>query len=461
MPHRSLLALLLALMACADEAQPDTLAIADGASHGALVSRTVDGTRRETLRLVTGAELEIPSGALSSEVRISMQRPPDATARRLMERLGSGEQAASAPYILKPHGQTFSRPAKLTLPIARAQRDQPIAAAWLEDEDGAHWQRLQAERTGPEEATVLLEHFSVVMLVVADGDEPPSADEPDSGAPEDATDGATDGSFDAGPGMLDSGDPVADTGICLPGTVDFLAMVVDATNPAQTVPGITVEVLEGDNGLPLRPPVTGVSRTDGRVTLTVDRCRPFAVKARGNDNYIDTFTSQLQPAASGQPDALIRMASNNWTTVIPAVAQYPVMPDRAPVTGAVYWKTPDMPLYDVVGCAQIETPSGTVPDDWALRYFMAALPSSPSDWPLGRGTRKNDGRFFLGNVTPGIHTLVATVNGEQLGKTDVVVFPRSMGGTRVSGSPELLFLAGIYVDAPAGAVNPTPADCQR
>ena len=121
-----------------------------------------------------------------------------------------------------------------------------------------------------------------------------------------------------------------------------------------------------------------------------------------------------------------------------------------------------------MGCAFIKLADGTglkdVPEDWALRYFAGNTPSSVTEWPLEKGTRKGDGRFFVGNATPGTTTFVALVDGKEIGRTEMVIFPRSVASTSVgpegNKTPANLFLAGIYIDAPAGAKNPTPANCQ-
>jgi len=267
------------------------------------------------------------------------------------------------------------------------------------------------------------------------------------------------------PGMAGGGD----AGPCEPGTIMYKAKVVDATTPSTPVPNATVEVLDDETGLPLSPPNTGVSEANGNITLTVDRCKPFAVKARGTATYTDTYSYHVRIEASGRDDALFRMGGNTTAVLVPNSAGYPVLPDRSAAAGAVYWKTPAEPLYGVVGCAHIELATGKIPsegaEDWALRYFAENVPSSLAEWPVERGTRKNDGRFFVGNAPPGKHTFVAKVNGTEIGRTDIVIFPRSEASTRVgvppNDAPANLFLAGIYIDAPMGATNPTPADCQQ
>jgi hypothetical protein len=239
--------------------------------------------------------------------------------------------------------------------------------------------------------------------------------------------------------------------------------VVDATTPSTAVGGIKVEVIDDVTGLPLSPPVVVTAGADGSVSVPVPAgtgCPKFGIKAHANDSYTDTYSYHVRPNSSGQPDALVRMGGNNTSALVPMAAQYDVKDNAAPAAGAVYWKLPNDPVYDVVGCAQIEDMGGDIVAQ-DLRYFKDAIPSSTTDWPLAKGTRKGDGRFFVGNMTPGKHTLVGKVNGTEIGRTDIVIFPRTEAATMVSGHPANLFLAGIYIDAKDGETNPTPADCQK
>jgi hypothetical protein len=280
------------------------------------------------------------------------------------------------------------------------------------------------------------------------------------------TGGTTGGTGGTTGGTAGGGDDAGVT--CTPGTLEYKAKVVDATTPMTTITGVTVIVLDDKTGQPLVPEVKGVSGAGGNITLTVDKCKPFGVLAKGNEGYTDTYSYHVRIDASGQDDALFRMGGNATSVAVPTLAGYPVLQDRAPAAGAVYWKTPSDPLYDVVGCAHIKLADGTglkdIPMDWALRYFAGATPSSLAEWPLEKGTRKGDGRFFVGNATPGTTTFVALVDDKEIGRTEMVIFPRSTGSTSVgtegAKTPANLFLAGIYIDAPAGAKNPTPANCQ-
>ena len=241
----------------------------------------------------------------------------------------------------------------------------------------------------------------------------------------------------------------------------YKTKTVDATDTEMSVANVKVEVIDDETGLSLNPPSTFMSNAAGDVTLMVNPCKPFGIKAHAASGHTDTYSYHARQERSGTAEALVRMGGDNASVLVPMLAIYDVKDDRAPAAGAVYWKTPKMEYYDVVGCAQIEYENGAIPADWELRFFADRLPSSLADWPLEKGTRKGDGRFFVGNAAPGKHTFTAKVNGNVIGTADIVIFPRTTGSTMVSGHPANLFLAGIYIDAPEGATNPTPANCQQ
>lgn len=251
-----------------------------------------------------------------------------------------------------------------------------------------------------------------------------------------------------------------DGGDCDPTPKPYVTKTVDATNTDMIVPNVKVEVVDDETGQPLSPPVTATSNGAGAVTLMVNPCKKFGIKAYAvPGSHTDTYSYHARQEVSGQADALVRMGSENASSLVPISASYPVLDDRAPAAGAVYWRKKGEQYYDVVGCAQIEYEGGEIPTDWELRYFKEALPSSKADWPLMKGTRDRDGRFFVGNAPPGKHTFIAKVGGNKIGEADIMIFPRTTGSTSVAGHPAVLFLAGIYIDAEANETNPTPANC--
>jgi hypothetical protein len=258
------------------------------------------------------------------------------------------------------------------------------------------------------------------------------------------------------------------------GTCTWSASVVDATQVTMLVgAGIEVTVLEDDTGRPMARAeglvLSSISDSSSKVSFTVpcaeDDSVRFAVKAKGGNAHSDTYTYHLKPHEQNASLRLIRMSSETAAVAVPGLASYTTNEAAAPAAGAVYWKTPSMAEYEIVGCAHITDDNGDI-EAQDLRYFRDALPSNTtaeSGRPLSKGTnpQAGNGKFFIGNMTPGMHTLRAKLgDGTLLGDPlRIIVFPRSEASSKVNGVGANLFLAGIYIDAPAGATNPTPAGC--
>jgi hypothetical protein len=246
-----------------------------------------------------------------------------------------------------------------------------------------------------------------------------------------------------------------------PGTMTptaFTATVVDATDPTIVLAGIKVAVLDDMTGLPSSPAIEGTSGSDGKVTLNIAAGTKFGIKAFGGASHTDTYSFHFTHETI---DKLVRMGSEAATTLVPSIAGYTADEERAAVAGAVYWKTPEMPQYGFVGCATIEGEG--VAD---VRYFATSLPSAdappPSGWPVARGANPDNGRFFVGNISPGLRTLTIKLRdaaGTVLGTTSFPVFPRKDSSTKVNGAGANLFLSSLNIDAPSGSTNPTPASC--
>ena len=146
----------------------DVLGIDDGAGAGEKKIVKVDGTSEARLILKTGASLTIPKGAVDRNIDISIERPEDDKAIGFVKALPTIKSAASAPYILTPHGTKFIDRVTLELPVAEKHQDRQLVAAYLEDEEDRDWKVLAIPKVAEGKAVVELGHFSVVILLDAD-----------------------------------------------------------------------------------------------------------------------------------------------------------------------------------------------------------------------------------------------------------------------------------------------------
>jgi hypothetical protein len=186
------------------------LGIDDQASEGVSTSKVVDGSESVRLKLATGALLDVPAGAVSKDVKITVERPADTKALKLVENFKSPGRIVSAPYVLTPHGTTFKEDVTVTLPISPKASNKDLRVAWLENEKDTKWKLLGVPKSNGEKAEITLKHFSVLILVEGDDDLAPMEGE-----------GAPDG--DAGSATLDGGSDLPsprDAGSDLPVTND-------------------------------------------------------------------------------------------------------------------------------------------------------------------------------------------------------------------------------------------------
>jgi hypothetical protein len=157
-----------ALLACSDGGGGSSLAalgIDDGASAGLSKSANASPEKSVRIALETGALVEIPAGAVTKDVKVSMERPEDGKALDLVNRLPkAADRIASAPYVLTPHGTKFQSDVTIKLPLSKKDAT-AVSVAWLEDEDDSDWKVLANAQIEAGKAAVKLKHFSVLLLI--------------------------------------------------------------------------------------------------------------------------------------------------------------------------------------------------------------------------------------------------------------------------------------------------------
>jgi hypothetical protein len=200
------------LSACGGDGSAHSLSalgVDDGASDGVSTSEVVDGSKNVRLTLDTGALVDVPAGAVTKDVKITVERPEDSKALKLVANLKTPGRIVSAPYVLTPHGTTFKENVTVTLPISKTS-NKDLSVAWLENEKDTQWKLLGVPKSNGEKAAIALKHFSVLVLIEGDEDLAPMEED----APSDA-------GIDAGPPERDAGidaSPPDDAGSDLPTT---------------------------------------------------------------------------------------------------------------------------------------------------------------------------------------------------------------------------------------------------
>lgn len=182
----------------------------------------------------------------------------------------------------------------------------------------------------------------------------------------------------------------------LAGTVkDFLSR-----NP---LPGVTVELLHNDTGLPFDPPIIAVSGPDGEVSLawTPRNIQHVGVRC----NYTNYMTTCGWGFKSCQPDQEFLIVSNQCVALMAGSTGEVVEPTKGQVIGTVYWNYPyALPEEgEPVGCAEVTSD----PPNAGIYYCLAnGLPD------LFRVSTHPDVGAFMGfNYEPGPVVFTANADG--------------------------------------------------
>jgi hypothetical protein len=217
-----------------------------------------------------------------------------------------------------------------------------------------------------------------------------------------------------------------------------------------------IELLDAKTGVPL-PGFRTTSAPGGRYSFKgVPRDVELAIHVRGN-GPIDASASTYDTIALysfGAGDNLLRVSSVGTASLTGDTAAFTPAQDRVAFSGAVYVVNDSGRRMGTIGCAQVfidDEPHPAVKYD--QRYNASSgLPTILSS--LDR-TLAGSGRFYLGNLSTGQHTLKVSLDG---GKNFILERPVFISKVRADASSpfkSLLYLVGLDIKGP----NPMPADC--
>jgi hypothetical protein len=261
---------------------------------------------------------------------------------------------------------------------------------------------------------------------------------------------------DSGDGGGDTnGDGGTDTGKSYTSTL----VGITATNAdAPILVSHRVELLDGEEK-PLNPALVSMtSSVDGKVTLTptADAKSIYVTGVGPAGGMTSTYDTIVANHNWDSGESLLRISSAGTLSVAETTGGFTANPDRAAVSGAVYWTTDGKQRKGAVGCAKLFLDGASAPDeDAAQRYVaMSGLPGKLADQPH---TFPGRGQFYIGNLKTGNHTIKATLeDGTVLGEKSFYV-----GKTRaMAASPTKSILYQIAIDITA-PTNPTPATCTK
>lgn len=198
-------------------------------------------------------------------------------------------------------------------------------------------------------------------------------------------------------------------------TVDLTLVTILAVDDSDPIgESHNIDILDADTGELLEPPgrVTSESGT-GKIVFQVpqDQAINLHVMGSGPDSD-DTYDLIALNDDANNGETLLRISNVGLSALAENTAAYEGMPDKAALGGAIYLRPNGGPRVGTVGCAQVFIDDDTtgVNDAIAQRY------NGPSGLPttLTEQTRTNSsGRFFLGNIEPGVHTARVSMDGGQ------------------------------------------------
>jgi hypothetical protein len=210
---------------------------------------------------------------------------------------------------------------------------------------------------------------------------------------------------------------------------------------------------------PLNPPVTAMTGADGRVTIAdrPDDATTIYVEGVGAANVpASTYDTIIPKHNWDSGETLLRISTQGTLTLAESLSDFQANQDRAAVSGAVYWTTDGKLRKGAVGCAKIYIDGKTAPDDEQSQRYVGStgLPAPLASQPQ---TVKNSGRFYIGNMTTGEHTLKVSVDDGASFIGEKTFFVGKARKDALSPTKSVIYQVGLDITA---ETNPQPATCQ-
>jgi hypothetical protein len=176
------------------------------------------------------------------------------------------------------------------------------------------------------------------------------------------------------------------------------------------------------------------------------------VAGNGSAGAPESTNDSLTLWAPRSGDTLARIGNVGTAGVFETTAGFSASADRVAIQGTVYRVDPTGKRTGTIGCAKIYLDNLASPAlDVAQRYVSGTLPA-----PLHSLERtERSGRWFFGNVAPGLHTFRVSVDdGQTFLATKTVYVPFARKDARGDAKAMMVFMG---IDVPGA--DPTPANC--
>jgi hypothetical protein len=154
---------------------------------------------------------------------------------------------------------------------------------------------------------------------------------------------------------------------------------------------------------------------------------------------IDSWTYHIKvgdPLWAGNQPIPIPVVAAGAARIVEQSAMFVADSNAGPIVASVFEGTgPGDRTF--VGCVTVELADD--PTNATVRYF------GDQDLPNTTSTQTSsiNGRFYVGNASPGEHTINVMSNGQMIGSETICIEPRSVA-TTAEGN---VFLTGVYLPA--------------
>ncbi len=217
--------------------------------------------------------------------------------------------------------------------------------------------------------------------------------------------------------------------------------------------------LLNDKGEQLTPPVTTLSGSDGKVTLANRPADGVSIYVEGvgpadvNESTYDTVVLNHNWDSG---ETLLRISNRGTLQLAESLSDFQADQSRAAVSGAVYWTTDGKLRKGAVGCAKLYIDGKTAPDDSQAQRYVGST-GLPATLAARQSTVKDSGRFYIGNMTKGEHTIKVSLDDGATFIAEKKFFVGKSRAEAASPTKSIIYQIGIDTVAPT---NPQPTTCQ-
>lgn len=216
-----------------------------------------------------------------------------------------------------------------------------------------------------------------------------------------------------------------------------------------------VELINAETGKPFDPPVeTMTQEGSGKFSFkAVPRSPASWIHVIGNGKDPMSTYDSLSYSAPDSGEKFLRISTVGTAGVAEGTGGFKADPTKIAIGGAVYSVDDTGKRVGAIGCAEVMIDDKPSPAEDVDQRYVAST-GLPTTLDKLKQTLGGQGKFYFGNVTPGMHTFSVKVGGKVLDQKLSLNVPFARNGA-TGPFQNVLVLIGIDIPGP----NPTPAGC--